>query len=113
MHFTTLFTGQPKLMSRMSKPRSWQTFAAVAMVSGSEPKSWAEIGCSCGLESKIALERAVGLLRLVGPQRGAHAMRAGKFGHNKTASAQIADKAPENRVGNARHGGQHGRGRDR
>ncbi len=40
-------------------------------------------------------------------------MGAGKFGHNKTTAAEIADKAPENRVGDACHGGQHGRGRDR
>ena len=48
LHFTTFFTGQPKLMSTMSKPRSWQTRAASAITCGSEPNSCAEMGCSSG-----------------------------------------------------------------
>ena len=52
LHFTTLFTGQPKLMSRMSNPRSWQTRAASAMTAGSAPKSCAEMGCSSGSNAR-------------------------------------------------------------
>ena len=52
LHFTTLFTGQPKLMSRMSKPRSWQTRAASAITAGSAPNSCAEMGCSSGSKAR-------------------------------------------------------------
>src|SRR5436305_1873349 len=46
LHFTTLFTGHPKLISRISNPKSWQTRAASAITAGSDPKSCAEMGCS-------------------------------------------------------------------
>ena len=52
LHFTTLLTGQPKLMSRMSKPRSWQTRAASAITCGSAPNSCAEMGCSSGSNAR-------------------------------------------------------------
>src|SRR6202011_4452914 len=52
LHFTTLLTGQPKLISRTSKPRSWQTRAASAMTTGSAPKSCAEMGCSSGSNAR-------------------------------------------------------------
>ena len=39
LHFTTLFTGHPKLISTTSKPRCSQTLAASAITSGSEPKA--------------------------------------------------------------------------
>ena len=65
------------------------------------------------LEGQIARQRSV---RLLGscrrPEARAHPVRARKFGHNKTASAEIADEAPENGVGDAGHGGEHRRGRD-
>ena len=48
LHLTTFFTGHPKLMSTMSKPRSWQWLAASAITSGSDPNNCAEIGCSSG-----------------------------------------------------------------
>ena len=106
LHFTTLFTGQPKLMSRMSKPRSWQTRAASAITAGSAPNSCAEMGCSSGSKDRYCKVR-VGLLRA---QRGADAVRAGELGHDEPAAALIADEAAEDRVGDARHGRQH-RGR--
>src|ERR1035438_2549186 len=52
LHFTTLLTGQPKLRSRISKPRSWQTRAASAITAGSLPKSCAEMGCSSGWKAR-------------------------------------------------------------
>ena len=61
LHFTTLLTGQPKLMSRMSKPRSWQTRAASAITAGSAPNSCAEIGMLVGLEGQVAAASCVGL----------------------------------------------------
>src|SRR5262249_28271755 len=52
LHLVTLLTGQPKLMSRMSNPRSWQILAASAITAGSAPNSCAEIGCSSGRKAK-------------------------------------------------------------
>ena len=46
--FTTFFTGQPKLMSMMAAPRSWFSFAASAITSGSQPASWTAMGNSSG-----------------------------------------------------------------
>ena len=40
----TFFTGQPKLMSIRSAPRSADIFAASAIASGSQPASWMEEG---------------------------------------------------------------------
>src|SRR5579859_621610 len=52
LHLVTLLTGQPKLMSRMSNPKSWQMRAALAMTAGSAPKSCAEMGCSSGAKAR-------------------------------------------------------------
>src|SRR5579862_8831248 len=52
LHFTTLLTGHPKLMSRTSKPRSSQTRAASAITAGSAPSNCAEMGCSSGSKAK-------------------------------------------------------------
>ena len=52
LHFTTLFTGHPKLISTMSKPKSWQMRAASAITSGSAPNNCAEIGCSSASKTR-------------------------------------------------------------
>src|SRR5262249_9575788 len=52
LHLVTLLTGQPKLISRTSKPRSWQMRAASAITAGSAPNSCAEMGCSSGENAK-------------------------------------------------------------
>ena len=57
------------------------------------------------LESQV-FQGAGGLVRA---QRGADAVRTGELGHDEPASAQIADKAAEYGVGDARHGREHGR----
>ena len=44
--FVTFLTGQPKLTSTMSAPAAATIFAASAIVSGFEPKSWIASGCS-------------------------------------------------------------------
>src|SRR5665213_1541311 len=62
-----------------------------------------------GLEREITFESPSGLF---GAERCPHPVGAGKFGHNQTAATQIADKAPENRIGNAGHRSQNGSRRD-
>ncbi len=109
LHFTTLLTGQPKLMSRISKPRSWQTRAASAMTVGSAPKSCAEMGCSSGSKAEVALQ---GLVGLAGFERRADAVGAGELGHDQAAAAEIADEAAEDGIGHAGHGREHGGGRE-
>ena len=39
-------------------------------------------------------------------------MRTREFGHNQSTAALVADETPENSIGDARHGGQHGGRRD-
>ena len=108
LHFTTLFTGQPKLMSRMSKPRSWQTRAASAITVGIGAEQLRGDGVLFGLESQVACSVRVGLRRA---ERRADAVRAGELGHDQPAAAQIADEAAEHGVGDAGHGREHrGRG---
>ena len=69
LHFTTLFTGQPKLMSTMSKPWSSQTLAASAITSGSEPNNCAEMGCSSGSKYRYRNARVgfFGLMQIHDP----------------------------------------------
>ena len=64
LHLVTLLTGHPKLMSRMSKPRSWQIRAASAITAGSAPNSCAEMGCSSGSNARY-FNVLVGFLRPV------------------------------------------------
>ena len=109
LHFTTLFTGQPKLMSRMSKPRSWHMRAASAITAGIGAEQLRRDGMLLRLESQVFA--ACGCA-FVAPARRAHAVRAGELGHNQPAAAQAADEAPENGIGDARHGRQHGGGSD-
>ncbi len=59
LHFTTLFTGHPKLISTVSKPSCSQTRAASDITSGSAPKSCAEIGCSSGSNTRYFIVRVV------------------------------------------------------
>jgi len=44
----------------------------------------------------------------VGAQGGAHSMGACELRHDQAAATQVANKAPENSIGNAGHRGQHG-----
>ena len=46
LQLTTRLAGHPRLRSTMSNPASSTILPASARVMGSEPKSWADIGCS-------------------------------------------------------------------
>ena len=108
LHVTTFFTGQPKLISTISKPRSWQWLAASAITAGSAPKSCAEMGCSSGSKYRYRKVR----VGLVAVDRSDDAMGAGELGHDEPAAALGADQAAKDRVGDAGHGREHGRRRD-
>ena len=71
MHLTTLFTGQPKLMSRMSKPRSSQTRAAVGHHLGIGAEQLGGNRMLFRIERQIALQGAVRFLRSVGARSDA------------------------------------------
>ena len=109
LHFTTLFTGQPKLMSTMSKPMSWQMARGVRHHRRIGAEQLRRDRMLLGVESQVAEASASAWSRA--PRRH-HAVRAGEFGHDQTAAALIANQAAENRIGDARHGREHGRRSD-
>ena len=104
LHLTTLLTGQPKLISRMSKPRSWHTRAASAITVGVGAEELGGDGVLVGVEGEIALQGFVGF---AGLERCADAVRAGELGHDEPAPAQFANEAAEYGIGHAGHGREH------
>jgi hypothetical protein len=56
----------------------------------------------------VEMQIALGLL-VFGPK---YAVRGSELSHDQAASAEVANKAAENGVGNAGHRGEHSSGRD-
>jgi hypothetical protein len=56
----------------------------------------------------IEMQIALGLLILLAQ----HAVGRGELGHDQAASAEVADEAAEDGVGDAGHGSEHGGGSD-
>ena len=101
MHFTTFFAGTSQVQIDQIEAQTFDHARSFGHHLRIATEKLRRDGMLVFIEMKIALRLLIFLSK--------HPVGRSELGHDQPASAKVSDKAPEDSVGDASHGREHGR----